>query len=268
MRGEFEKYNRSISDNIAPTPAAISEEEVASGVETLVINIRQGFAERLYPPGSRLVIGDLVWEVVDHDTVVVNDTEHTMTLRLFTRDYLEKVFDKVKGYHSWTDSALRAYLNQEFASTYICQPLRDVILPVCNTQLEVVRTKVPCECGCGCEECEHVQESVTTVSCVDTVWLPSVSQLGFDYEYGGDVPEEGAALDAFNPSLTLVRKGRVIVAEYLGDTIAHKMYWTRSSRWPTNGDQFTYKVDWKGDLVEEKDAYETTAMVVPFITIG
>ena len=31
---------------------------------------------------------------------------------------------------------------------------------------------------------------------------------------------------------------------------------------------FTYKVDWNGNLVEEEDAYETTAMLVPFITIG
>ena len=268
MRAQFEKYNRSIQDNVAPSVASVSEEEVNKGVLALVQNVRDGYAEVMYPPGSRLVIGDLIWEVVDHDTIKVNGVEHTMTLRLFTRDYLEKVFDKTKGRHSWEQSDLRTYLNEEFASTYICQALRNVILPVVNTQTEIVEVRTPCDCGCGGE---HVSTEQTTVSCVDTVWLPSVTQLGFEYDENDPNPDEGDILDAFDPQLTLVRKGRIIVAEYFNDTIAHKMYWTRTSRKnadPAVNSTYTYKVDWNGNLAEETDAYETTAMVVPFITIG
>ena len=264
MRAQFEKYHRGISDNVAPSVAPVPEDEVSSGVLALVQNVRDGYAEVMYPPGSRLVIGDLIWEVVDHDTITVDGKAHTMTLRLFTRDYLEKVFDKTKGRHEWDRSDLRTFLNEEFASTYICQPLRNVILPVVNTQTEVTETRTPCDCGCGGE---HAAEMQSTVSCVDTVWIPSVTQLGFEYDENNTNPDEGDVLDAFDPQLTLVRKERVIVAEYFNDTIAHKMYWTRTSRM-VDDKKFTYKVDWNGNLVEEEDVYETTAMLVPFITIG
>ena len=97
MRAQFEKYRKDITDNVAPAPAALSDEDVRSGMMATIQNIRDGYGEVMYPVGSRLVIGDLVWEVVDHDTIKVSGKEHTMSLRLFTRDYLEKPFDKVGG---------------------------------------------------------------------------------------------------------------------------------------------------------------------------
>ena len=79
---------------------------------------------------------------------------------------------------------------------------------------------------------------------------------------------EGIRTQAFDPSKTATYKQNVVMAEYLGNSITPKTYWTRSSSITDNNKGCTYQIDWDGEVITVEDAYESTGMVIPFITIG
>lgn len=262
----FEKFDNTIKDNVVESSDLVPDDNISTGLDELVSIIRSGDGQSTIPVGSRIVIKDTIWEVVDHDTVKVEGKDHTVTLRLFSRNYSERVFSGRDGTNDWDQSTLRSHLNLYFLKTIIPDALEEIILSVCNTNYSAIWHDEQCQCGCGCTKKTLLKNPVT---CVDKVWIPSLSQLGLKAPGSEEVDTlEGDILQAFDPSKTATYKQNVVMAEYLGNSITPKTYWTRSSSITENNTGCTYQIDWNGDVVTVEDAYESTGMIIPFITIG
>jgi len=258
-RSKMEKFNIDDNTSLVPAIEPLYDDRVVSGLVVLKNVIRTGGAITQYPVGSRLVIRDTVWEVVGHDTISVTGKPHTMTLRLFSDNYLDKIYSGISKTHEWDQSTLRNFLNSYYLTNVTCAPLREMVLSVINTQYQCKWHEAGCTCGC--ESTERALRKIA-VTCVDKVWIPSDSQLGMSAD-----DTEGTVLNAFDPSFSVASTDNRIVAEKIGDSIIPKKYWTRSAI--MSGNQAgTHQIDWNGDLVVETNAEEAAAMVVPFITIG
>lgn len=242
--------------NEAPKFATLSDAVVRKGLADLIAKIRAGAGEAILPVGARPVISGIPLEVVDHDTVIVNGYDHTMTLRFLMRDYEEKPFDSKAG-DQWEFSSLREYLNGEFFGK-LSAPLQEVILPVMNFTKNVLT------------EWKEGEEPAATIISEDKVWIPSMSQMGFT---GTDDIVEGDVLDAFDRELTVDSNARRMVVEYHGDEAVPKKYWLRSSKLIDNDTPGSPSIR-VGTVVDHMgrcdtmDMYEGVAMVVPMITIG
>lgn len=227
--------------NVAPKFATVSDEAVRRGLNTIINHIRSGNGRKTLPIGARPVISGTVFEVVDHDTVKVEGLEHTMTLRIIMTDYHEMPFNASEGTINWSDSHVRSWLNGTFFGK-LSAPLREVIVA------PKLLTYVPGK--------EEVEFEFTT----DKVWLPSSSQMGVDDDMVSIM--EGEVLDAFDDELSIDHVARRTIAEYHGDEIVPKGYWLRS-----NDGKMVHAISKIGKL-DKLEPRETTAMVVPFITIG
>ena len=242
--------------NEAPKFATLSDAAVRKGLADLIAKIRAGAGEAILPVGARPVISGIPLEVVDHDTVIVNGYDHTMTLRFLMRDYEEKPFDSKAG-DQWEFSSLREYLNGEFFGK-LSAPLQEVILPVMNFTKNVLT------------EWKEGEEPAATIISEDKVWIPSMSQMGFT---GSEDIVEGDVLDAFDRELTVDSNARRMVVEYHGDEAVPKKYWLRSSKLVDNDTPGSPSIR-VGTVVDHigrcdtMDMYEGVAMVVPMITIG
>ena len=242
--------------NEAPKFATLSDSAVRKGLADLIAKIRAGAGEAILPVGARPVISGIPLEVVDHDTVIVNGYDHTMTLRFLMRDYEEKPFDSKAG-DQWEFSSLREYLNGEFFGK-LSAPLQEVILPVMNFTKNVLT------------EWKEGEEPAATIISEDKVWIPSMSQMGFT---GTEDIVEGDVLDAFDRELTVDSNARRMVVEYHGDEAVPKKYWLRSSKLVDNDTPGSHSIR-VGTVVDHMgrcdtmDMYEGVAMVVPMITIG
>lgn len=243
--------------NEAPKFATLSDSAVRKGLADLIAKIRAGAGESILPVGARPVISGIPLEVVDHDTVIVNGYEHTMTLRFLMKDYEEKPFDSKAG-DQWEFSSLREYLNGEFFGK-LSAPLQEVILPVMNFTKNVLT-----------EWKEEGGDPAATIISEDKVWIPSMSQMGFT---GTEDIVEGDVLDAFDRELTVDSNARRMVVEYHGDEAVPKKYWLRSSKLIDNDTPGSPSIR-VGTVVDHMgrcdtmDMYEGVAMVVPMITIG
>lgn len=258
-RSRMEKFNIDENTSLVPTIKPITDDHVTSGVRELQGLISTGDAIKQYPVGGRLVIRDLIWEIVDYDTVKVPGKDHTMTLRLFADNYLEKIYSGVSKTHAWSTSTLRNFMNTYFLSNCVCEPLRDAILTVSNKQREVVvKSKSHC-----CKKGLSISDDIVTID--DKVWLPSLSQLGLSDSDEGDV------LNAFDESFSTAALDSRVVVEKFKDSIVPKKYWTRSGglfKDRCKDKPCTFLVDCDAKVVPEFDVEETPYMVVPFITIG
>lgn len=230
--------------NRAPQFATLSDADVRNGLQNLLGIIRNGNARFSLPVGARPVISGMVFEVVDHDTVKVDGHAHTMTLRFLSRDYHEMPFDSRNGSSKWHQSNLRDWLNNDFFGK-LSAPLQEVILAVPNVTVN----------ACG--------TVVGETPSLDKVWIPSASQVGLTAE---DDIAEGDVLDAFDRELTIDSNSRRIIAEYHGDEIVPKSYWLRTEQCEDNHGKVCC-IDRMGKMCTLAP-YESTAMVVPYITIG
>ena len=259
----LEKYDpKEAVTNQPPVFPSISDEILQDGINELIELVRSGTAKDTYPVGARFTIGDQIFEIMDHDTVKVAGKEHTLTLRLFTRDYAEIPFDSTNGGVEWWKSSIREWLNTKFYNQ-IRIPLRSVILDVENHTLAKVKMCPKCgseTCNCGCRDNVDYTE-VTRVS-TEKVWLPSAGQIGIV-----DDDREGGVLDAFNTDLCFTASAKRAICEYHGDEVVPKPYWLRSQYENENGIR-VLTIGKNGELSHMEDTYETTAMAIPYITIG
>ena len=259
----LEKYDsKEAVTNQPPVFPSVSDEIIQSGIDELLGLVRSGAAKETYPVGARFVIGDQIFEVMDYDTVKVSGKEHTLTLRLFTRDYAEIPFDSANGGVEWCKSSIRTWLNAKFLGQ-IRAPLRNAILEVENHTISKVKMCPKCgseTCNCGCRDGVEYTE-VTRVS-YEKVWLPSVGQLGII-----DDDREGDVLDAFDKDLCFTASAKRAICEYHGDEVVPKPYWIRSQYENANGIRVLI-IGKNGELSHMEDTYETTAMAIPYITIG
>lgn len=260
----LEKYDpKEAVTNQPPVFPSVSDEILQEGIDELVGSVRSGASRDTYPVGARFVVGDQIFEVMDYDTVKVAGKEHTLTLRLFTRDYSEMPFDSsAPGGVEWHKSTVRNWLNSTFLNQ-IRAPLRNVILDVENHTIAKVKMCPKCgseTCTCGCRDNVEYTE-VTRVS-TEKVWLPSVGQLGII-----DDDREGDVLDAFDKDLCFTASAKRAICEYHGDEVVPKPYWLRSQYENENGIRIL-TIGKNGELSHMEDTYETTAMVIPYITIG
>lgn len=259
----LEKYDeKETVTNHPPVFPSVNDEILQSGIDELIGAVRAGIAKDTYPVGARFVIGDQIFEVMDYDTVKVEGKAHTLTLRLFTRDYSEIPFDSVNGGVEWSKSSIRNWLNSKFLNQ-VRAPLRNAILDVENHTLARVKMCPKCgseTCDCGCMDTEEYTEVIRVST--DKVWLPSVGQLGIIED-----DHEGDVLDAFDKDLCFTASSKRAICEYHGDEVVAKPYWLRSQYENQNGIR-VLTIGKNGELSHSEDTYETTAMAVPYITIG
>ena len=259
----LEKFDsKETTTNQMPVFPAVSDEILQAGIDELVELVRSGGAREVYPVGARFVIADQIFEVMDYDTVKVEGKEHTLTLRLFTRDYPEIPFDSAKGGTDWSKCQLRKWLNTTFLNQ-VRVPLSQAILPVTNRTKVWVKRCPKCgseTCECGCRD--YAELSDVYHESTEKVWLPSVGQLGIV-----DDDSEGDVLDAFDKDLCFTASAKRAICEYHGDEVVPKSYWLRSTVRNERGVSVLI-IGTRGELTSLQDTYETTAMVIPYITIG
>ena len=259
----LEKYDaKEAVTNQPPVFPSVSDDILQDGIDELLGLVRSGVANETYPVGARFVVGDQIFEVMDYDTVRVAGKDHTLTLRLFTRDYSEIPFDSVNGGVEWVKSSIRTWLNTKFFGQ-IRAPLRNAILEVENHTIAKVKMCPECgseTCNCGCRD--NVEYTDVTRVSYERVWLPSVGQLGIV-----DDDREGDVLNAFDKDLCFTASAKRAICEYHGDEVVSKPYWLRSQYENQDGIRVLI-IGKNGELSHMEDTYETTAMAIPYITIG
>lgn len=233
--------------NAAPKFATLDDAAVRKGLVRLVDDIRNGRGRIRLPIGARPVISGVVFEVVDHDTVEVEGYTHSMTMRVLMTDYHEMPFNSTEKNVRWSESKVREWLNTEFINK-LSDPLKEAIVaPKFTTK--------------------HLNGDTEELDVTaDKIWIPSAYQIG----YTGDNAHlaEGDVLDAFDTDISIDHVARRTVAEYHGDEIVPKSYWLRTEAKPE--DDGARKVTIVNHMGKESSAepYETSAMVIPFITIA
>lgn len=219
-QSKFELLETKGTDQTMIPINAVDNVALAEGLKEMMSNIKNGRAPYLYPIGSRGVFGTMIFEVIGHncqsgvkidygsDTIKVVAPK-TMTLRLYTQDYYESSLSAQGKAVEWGCNDINNYLQTKFNQT-IPEPLREVMLMVENKTIW-----------------HNIATGENKVrSTMDTIWLPSASQLGFTDI--GD-PVEGSALPAFDDKIAVDSKAKRAIVEYRGDQIVPKSYWTRTT---------------------------------------
>ena len=238
-----------------------TEEQIAKGVEQLLIDIKTGRAEDKYNVGDQFVLGDITLELIDFNSANTacddeGNRRFNCTFRILHNIFPKRAFvdleaeDTGSGY-SWVK--VMEWLNTSYYAE----------LPKClQCAAELVEIEAPTLVRVTHEMVPSAYTDIPNVyKC--KIWIPGAKELGKIFD------DEG--LDIFNKSLVgAYSPFALAVYNNLGDTKTRIGFATRSLKWievdgkaiPAIG-----AIDDTGRL-EWFDVTKDSFYITPFVTLG